>query len=82
NTETGFLINLNILKKIIQNKFIIKVDHKNLNTDVKFLKNINPTSENVAIACWNEIEPSIKKYCKLYSVKLFETEKNFVEYRN
>ncbi|MSQ45359.1 MAG: 6-carboxytetrahydropterin synthase [Ignavibacteria bacterium] len=79
--DTGFLINLEILKKILQISFIDKVDHKNLNSDVEFLSNINPTSENIAIACWNQIESQIQKYCKLYSVKLYETEKNFVEFR-
>ncbi len=79
--DTGFLINLEILKKILKISFIDKVDHKNLNSDVEFLSNINPTSENIAIACWNQIESQIQKYCKLYSVKLFETEKNFVEFR-
>ncbi len=81
SAETGYLINLEILKKILQISFIDKVDHKNLNSDVEFLSNINPTSENIVIACWNQIESQIQKYCKLYSVKLFETEKNFVEFR-
>ncbi len=81
SADTGYLINLEILKKILQISFIDKVDHKNLNSDVEFLSNINPTSENIAIACWNQIESQIQKYCKLYSVKLFETEKNFVEFR-
>jgi len=78
--HTGFVIDLKILSDIIFEHFISKVDHKNLNVDVPFLKGIIPTTENVVIAAWKELRPCINT-AKLYSIKLFETEKNFVEYR-
>lgn len=78
--KTGFLIDLKILSAVIQEHFISKVDHKNLNLDVPFLQGVIPTTENVVIAAWNQIEPHING-AKLYSIRLFETEKNFVEYR-
>lgn len=81
NDKTGYLVNIDILKNILKKYFLDKVDHKNLNVDVKFMAGVIPTSENIAVACWNQVEPKIKRYCKLYSIKLYETEKNFIEYR-
>ncbi len=80
NPETGYVIDLKKLKKIINKHFIDKVDHKHLNIDVDFLNDIIPTAENIAIACWQQLQPHIHDGT-LYSVKLFETENNFVEYR-
>lgn len=80
NTETGFVIDLKFLKKIIRENVIDKVDHKNLNVDVDFMKGINPTAENICIAIWNQLESKIPSG-ELYSVKLYETENNYVEYR-
>lgn len=79
--ELGFLMNLKVLSTIINEYVINKVDHKNLNIEVNFMKNINPSTENIAIAIWNQIEKPIKdKGGILHSVKLQETENNFVEY--
>ncbi len=80
NPETGYVIDLKILKNIIEKYFLDKVDHKNLNVDVDFLQGINPTAENIVIACWKQIQPHINDG-KLYSIKLYETENNFVEYQ-
>lgn len=80
DAKTGYLIDLKELKKIIRENVISKVDHKHLNYDVEFLKGIIPTAENIAIAIWNELVNKISKG-KLYSVKLSETENNFVEYK-
>ncbi len=78
--KTGYLIDLKILKKIIKENIIRKVDHRNLNFDVDFLKGINPTSENVVVAIWNELQDKIP-IGKLHSIKLYETENNYVEYK-
>jgi 6-pyruvoyltetrahydropterin/6-carboxytetrahydropterin synthase len=78
--ETGYVIDLKELKRIVNEHFISKVDHKHLNLDVDFLKGINPTAENIAIACWNQLSGHIQNG-KLYSVRLYETERNFVEYK-
>jgi len=78
--KTGYVIDLKKLKKVIEEHFISKVDHKHLNLDVEFLRNVVPTAENIAIACWDQLAPWIKDG-KLYSVRLFESQNNFVEYK-
>lgn len=77
--ETGYLFDAKELSQIIQEHVIEKVDHKNLNLDVDFLKGKICTTENLAIGIWNQLEPHIKG-AKLHSVKLYETERIFVEY--
>jgi 6-pyruvoyltetrahydropterin/6-carboxytetrahydropterin synthase len=78
--ETGFVIDLKILKQIINENILRKVDHKNLNTETDFMKDIIPSAENIAKAIYNELRDKIPSG-KLHSIKLFETEKNIVEYR-
>ncbi len=78
--ETGYVIDLKKLKNIIKENVIRKVDHKHLNYDVDFMKNVIPTAENIAIGIWNQLADKIPSG-KLYSVKLFETENNYVEYK-
>jgi 6-pyruvoyltetrahydropterin/6-carboxytetrahydropterin synthase len=80
DAETGYVIDLKKLKQIIEEHFISKVDHKHLNHDVDFLRGVVPTAENVAIACWNQLAPQVRQG-RLYSVRLFETQNNFVEYK-
>lgn len=77
---TGYVIDLKILRNIIKKNIIKKVDHKHLNYDVAFLKGIIPTAENIAIAVWKRLENKLPSG-KLYSVKIYETENNFAEYR-
>lgn len=83
--ETGYVIDLGVLKKILNERIIDKCDHKNLNLDVDFLKGIIPTSENLVIAFFNQIEEEVAKNAsrgsRLYAVKLFETERNVAEYK-
>jgi len=79
--ETGFVMNLKTLSKILKYKVIDKLDHKNLNLDVDFLKDKRTTTEVVSVAIWEEIEEEIKiKGGKLISVRVNETENNSVEY--
>lgn len=80
NPATGYLIDLKLLKEIIIENVITKVDHKNLNLDVDFLTGQIPTAENIAVGIWNQLESKIP-VGKLYSVKLKETENNFIEYK-
>lgn len=80
DNETGYLLDLKLLKKIIRENVIDKLDHKNLNIDVDFMNDIIPTSENITLAIWKQLENNIPKG-KLYSVKLYETENNYVEYK-
>ncbi|OIP00624.1 MAG: 6-pyruvoyl tetrahydrobiopterin synthase [Bacteroidetes bacterium CG2_30_33_31] len=78
---SGYVIDAKILKTIIFDKILSKVDHRNLNVDVEFLKGINPTSENLIVAFWKELKPEINTDTrKLYKIKLYETENNIAEY--
>jgi 6-pyruvoyltetrahydropterin/6-carboxytetrahydropterin synthase len=80
--DTGYVIDLKHLRDILKQKVLSKVDHKNLNLDVDFMSGKLTSSEHFAVEIWNQIEPEISTgQRKLYSVKLFETERNFVEYR-
>jgi len=81
SAEHGFVLNMNILKKIIKERVIEKVDHKNLNLDVDFMKGIVATTENLAIAIWNELKlPIEKEGAVLHCIKIDETENNSIEY--
>ena len=79
--STGFFMNITALKEIIKEKVIDKVDHKNLNLEVSFMKGKIATTENLAIAIWNELKPEIEKAgAELHCIKISETENNTVEY--
>jgi 6-pyruvoyltetrahydropterin/6-carboxytetrahydropterin synthase len=81
NPETGFLVDLKLLSKIIKDKVIEKLDHRNINLEVDFMQGKMASTEVLAIGIWNEIVNEINELgCKLHSIKLFETENNFVEY--
>ena len=82
--ETGFVIDLSKLKKIIKKRITSVCDHKNLNLDVPFLQGIIPTSENLVKAFYKELKEDVEKASSsngvLYSVKLYETDRNIAEY--
>ena len=79
--QTGYLVTLKDLSRLIREKITDKVDHKNLNIDVDFMKGKIASTENLAIAVWEEIESDIRKMnAELHCVKIIETENNFVEY--
>lgn len=80
NPKSGYVLDLKILKEIIREKIIKKVDHRHLNFDVDFLKDVIPTTENIVLSIWKELAGSLPSG-KLHSVKLYETENNYVEYR-
>jgi 6-pyruvoyltetrahydropterin/6-carboxytetrahydropterin synthase len=79
--DSNFVIDLKALSKLIREHIIDKVDHRNFNLDVPFMKDIMPSAENIAIAFWNQLElPVAELGGKLHSIKLQETENNYVEY--
>jgi len=79
--ETGFVTDLKKLSQVIRTHIIEKVDHKNFNLDVPFMKGILPSTENIAKIFWNILkEPVSHLGCTLHSVRLHETENNYVEY--
>jgi 6-pyruvoyltetrahydropterin/6-carboxytetrahydropterin synthase len=81
NPQTGFLMNLKELSTIIKTHIIEPLDHKNMNVEVPFMKNIMPSTENLAIAIWKELEKNLLPYsASLHCVRVEETENNFVEY--
>ncbi len=77
--ETGYVIDLAILGRIIQDRIIDKVDHKNLNLDVKFTRELLPSTENLVVAFWRELEPYIPSG-RLHRIRLQETDRNWAEY--
>ena len=77
--ETGYVIDLKKLRDIIEDNVIEKVDHKHLNYDVDFLSGIIPTAENIVLCVWQILRLHITNG-ELYSIKLFESDNNFVEY--
>ena len=78
--ETGMVLDLKALKKLVNEEIILKVDHKNLNVDVPFLSDVIPTAENLAIRFWEALETKLEGG-ELYEIKLYESERNFVIYR-
>ncbi len=77
----GFFININTLKQIIKDKIIDKIDHRNLNLEVNFMQGKIATTENLAIAIWDELKPAIEKGgAILHCIKIGETENNSIEY--
>lgn len=81
NPETGFVIDLKKLSAILKDKVIDKLDHKNINMDVDFMKGRMASTEILTIAIWEEIEAGIKaEGAMLHCVRLEETENNFAEY--
>ena len=79
DTETGFLIDIEKLKKIIKEEVEDYLDHKNLNVEIPEFKKLNPTMENIAIVIWNKLRIRLEAKYEI-SVKLFETPRNFVIY--
>lgn len=81
NPETGFIYNAKTLGLLIQDVIVEKVDHRNLNLDVDFMKGKFTSAENFAMGIWNELKPHIEKdNVLLHCVKLIETPKIYVEY--
>jgi len=78
---TGMVIDLKEMKAIILEKVIDKLDHRNIDLDVDFMKGLMSTAENIVVAIWGELkEPLAAKGAKLHQVRLFETENNIIDY--
>lgn len=81
NAGTGFVINLKLLSELVNALIIEKIDHKNINLEVDFMKGKLASTENIAIGIWNQLEPHISSLnADLHCIKLCETENNYVEY--
>lgn len=78
--ETGFVINMKDLGKLMKEYVISKVDHKNLNLDVDFMKGKMTSAEMLVIGIWEQLTPHLPVGVTMHSIKLYETYKSFVEY--
>ena len=78
--ETGFLFDVKKLSMIINSSVVEKLDHKNLNIDVDFMKGKMCSTENLAIEIWKQLEQNLPSDVQLHCVKLYETPRIFVEY--
>lgn len=78
--ETGYVIDIKILKDIITDEVEVPFDHKNLNLDVPEFANLNPTAENIVVVIWNKIRARINPAHDV-EVTLYETPRNFVNYK-
>lgn len=78
--ETGFVMDLKLLKELIYNEVEVSLDHKNLNVEVEEFKDLNPTAENISIVIWNKLRKKLRSDLDL-EVTLYETPRNFVTYK-
>jgi len=79
NQDTGYVVDLKLLSDIIKSHVLKQFDHKNLNLDSPHFRNLNPTAENIAVVIWEILRKQLDPQLVL-TVKLYETERNFVEY--
>lgn len=77
--DTGYLIDLKILKDLIKNEIELRFDHKNLNIETEEFKELNPTAENICIVIWQILREHLDQKYDI-GVRLYETPRNFVEY--
>ncbi|MCS7162468.1 MAG: 6-carboxytetrahydropterin synthase [Bacteroidia bacterium] len=80
NPDTGYVIDITLLRKAIEAQVISQLDHRNLNTDVPFLKGCIPSSENLIVALWKEIAALLPPGVELVRLRLWETPRNCFEY--
>jgi 6-pyruvoyltetrahydropterin/6-carboxytetrahydropterin synthase len=78
--ERGYVVDLGDLKAVIEERVLEKVDHQNLNRDVPFMDGVLPSTENFAIGIWRQLEGHLPAGARLHRVRLYETERNLVDY--
>lgn len=77
--DTGYVYDMKVLSDLIKEHVLTKFDHKNLNLDTVEFKDLNPSAENIAVVIWTILREKIERKYELI-VRLYETERNFVEY--
>ena len=77
--NTGYVYDLKVLSDLIKENVLNKFDHKNLNLDTEYFKELNPTAENIVVVIWKILRDKIDRTLDL-KITLYETERNFVEY--
>lgn len=78
--ETGMVVNLKDLKRVLHERIVDDCDHRHLNVDVPWLEGVIPTAENLAVAFWRRLEAHVAP-ARLYAVRVYETDDNVAEYR-
>jgi 6-pyruvoyltetrahydropterin/6-carboxytetrahydropterin synthase len=79
NPDTGYVFDMKLLSDLIKDNVLVKFDHRNLNLDTEYFKQLNPTAENIAVIIWRILRQKIDNNLDL-KITLYETERNFVEY--
>jgi 6-pyruvoyltetrahydropterin/6-carboxytetrahydropterin synthase len=78
--ETGFVLDLKVLKSVVETRVIEDLDHRNLNLDVDWMAEVNPTTENLVVAIWSRLVDALPPGVELERLVLWETPRNYVEY--
>lgn len=78
--ETGYVLDLKVLRDLLEARVVRDVDHKNLNVEVPWLSGVNPTTENLVVAIWNRMAGQMPAGVRLARLVLHETPRNSVEY--
>ena len=78
--ETGFVLDLKVLRDMVEERVVRDVDHRNLNLDVPWLEGANPTTENLVVAIWRRLVDALPEGVRLVRLVLWETPRNYVEY--
>lgn len=79
DATTGYVFDINRLKRVVEECVVRHLDHKNLNLDVPWFTNLNPTAENIAVVCWGILALAVLP-ATLVRIRLWETERNYVDY--
>jgi 6-pyruvoyltetrahydropterin/6-carboxytetrahydropterin synthase len=77
---TGFVIDLKKVRDLVEERVVNELDHRNLNLDVSWMHDVNPTTENLVVAMWNRIVGNLPSEVRLAKLVLWETPRNYVEY--
>ncbi len=78
--DTGFVLDLKVLRQLVEERVVADVDHRNLNVDVEWMHGVNPTTENLVVAIWRRLEGQLPAGVRLVRLVLRETPRNHVEY--
>lgn len=78
--ETGYVLDIAILKRLVEDRVIRHLDHQNLNLDVPWFRDRIPSAENIAVVCWEQLKPALPAGLDL-RIRLWETPRNYVEYQ-
>ena len=77
--DTGYVMDLGRLAALVEERVLSRLDHRNLNLDVPWFRDLIPTAEHIAVVCWRVLEPAVKP-ARLAHIRLWETERNYVDY--